>query len=167
MNVDNDIIKERKKEMAYKTKEQYQRHADNAHRRNQENKEITTLSEEQHDALAALCAFRHELHTNQKSLFNTESCNHSDYIRSLDGEIMENLNEVGLPNSLTFDIFSFESDSEYDEDIDGDYDEWYEKSIAGVFSFVEKVNSEIENYLREIDKIHGTSYCPTGALRNF
>ena len=153
--------------MAYKTKEQYQRHAENAHRRNQENKEITTLSEEQHDALAALCAFRHELHTNQKSLFNTESSNHSDYIRSLDGGIMDSLDEVGLPNSLTFDIFSFESDSEYDEDIDGNYDEWYEKSIAGVFSFVEKVNSEIESYLREIDKIHGTSYCPTGALRNF
>lgn len=144
--------------MARKSKEQYQHQTENAHKRNFEQKEIATLTEEQHEALAQVCSIRHELHTNQKSLFCSESSKYSTLLNYLDGGIKEILNSAKLKNSLSWNIVDLPSD--YDcEDSD--------KGLSEVFSFVEKVNSEIENYLREIDKTHGTNYCPTGALRNF
>jgi hypothetical protein len=151
----NDI--ERKKEMAYKTKDEYQRHTENAHKRQSEMREnIATLTEEQHEALSQVCSIRHELHSNQKSLFCSESSKYSTLLNYLDGGVKEILNSANLKNSLSWNIIDLPSD--YDcEDPD--------KGLTEVFSFVSKVNSEIENYLREIDEVHGTSYCPTGALR--
>lgn len=144
--------------MARKSKEQYQRHTENAHAKQNSMKEITTLTEEQHEALSQVCSIRHELHSNQKSLFNSESSKYSTLLNYLDGGIKEILNSAKLKNNLSWNIVELPSDYDCDD---------IELGLSEVFTFAERVNTEIENYLREIDKLHGTNYCPTGALRNF
>lgn len=146
------------KTMARKSKEEYAMHTENAKGRQEEMKSITTLTEDQHDALAKVCSIRHELHTNQKSIYRSESSKFSELINYMDGEIKNILLSVGLKNDLKWNVI----------DLPCDYDcEDAEQGLSDVYDFVAKVNKQIENYLRNIDAVHGTSYCPTGALRKF
>ncbi len=152
--------------MAVLSKQQYERRNENAAIRMEQNAKAQTLNTGQHEALSWLCKVRHDIHTNQKAIFCVESGDHSKLSRYIDSEIKEKLREVGLKNSLSWNMLDVPDDHFYDkpEDEGGfnlDYDTAYETCIR----FLEKVNTDIEKYLRSIDEIHGTSYCPTGLTR--
>jgi len=168
-------------------KEGYERKREWAANRMAANKEINTLTEEQHDALANLASFRHELHTNQKSLFNTGSANYDNFWKMIwDGEanefseLNEKLNEVGLPllprysplelsNDMDFnDVEIIDGDIIYEVGIDSENERWqdkYDYAYSEVIDYAEKINTDIENYLSEIDEKYDTNYTPTGASR--
>lgn len=148
----------------------YERKNEWAANRMEQNKNIDTLTEQQHDALAWLCSIRHTIHTNQKSMFISNSVDFDlwKYIDGVDDNtIKEKLESVGLPNNLSWDALFVPSDYDYnmrfneDKSWYNDYDAAYEIHI----DFLEKVNTDIENYLRNIDKEHGTNYAPSGHTR--
>lgn len=137
----------------------YDRKREYAARKMEENRLIETLNEEQHDVLSWLCSLRHEMHTNQHSLFLNESAEFSlwkDYEL-----IYSKLTACGLPEIKLIDSASIpcDADSEFDEDFN--YDEAYEEYMG----IIEDINNKIETYLRTIDKEYGTDYCPTGKSR--
>lgn len=110
-------------------KEGYERKAEWADRRMEDNKSVDTLTEDQHEVLASVCSKRHTLHGHRMAeglyfLGRTSSDVWNSYLDSPFtgniGLINQNLIDSGLP---------------------------------------------VEAYLLNIDKIHGTSYCPQGASR--
>jgi hypothetical protein len=143
--------------MAKKTKKQYSRHTENAHRKHEEMKSISSLTEEQHYASSEICSIRHELHSNQESIYKTGSSNFSKFNNYLDYKIKEILDEVGLKNNLSWNVDILPTDYEDDSN--------YEDDIQEIYCFMEKVNREIESFLRSVDNMYGTEYCPTGKLR--
>ena len=147
------------------SKEAYEGKREWASKKMADMKMITTLTEEQHDVLAELCSFRHELHTNQESLFNTESANYPFFNEMLSGGINEKLKEVGLPEIKSLDVLY----DDFPTDMDIFYDiaefETNEEGLEIALQRASEINSAIEGYLLEIDKQHGTSYCPSGYTR--
>lgn len=166
--------------MGYVNKEGYERKAEWAARRNAKNAEIETLTPEQHEALAEVCRMRHEIHIGHKAMFVTESANYDklwSYLPNWEGsgKINEVLSETGLakielpdltmsaPNdNIWCEAMEDDDRAEYDDDIDRWIAEYAEPTLEDM---LDKVNNQIEDYLRNIDKEHGTSYCPTGATR--
>jgi len=156
--------------MAYLKKSQYERRAANAAIRMEQNKQISSLTAEQHQALKELCYHRHEMHSNMDSV-----------TRSRENKIMANLEKVGvmlaqagipcpaLPSDECdyIDIDDIDSLYEYDDvpEDDEERQEWYDENYRRIMSELSELNGQIEEYLRIIDEQHGTSYCPTGAQR--
>lgn len=141
-----------------------QRYAENKHR---QNAEIESLTEEQHETLAWLCSVRHNLHTTDiRAWFKT------DFDWDILDRINETLTEANLP-AIEFADYSdvtTEDDWYYilDEDDRAEYEdinEWIDEVIHEVSNAKEAINNQIESYLRQIDKEHGTEYCPTGHAR--
>lgn len=137
----------------------------------EDQKKVTTLNDQQHEALAALCTFRHKLHCNQTALFNAESSDYDFFIKKLSSEYNEcignELNSVGIANRLSYNLESLPTSHDYDADYNED-EPWYndhEAAEAFVITFAEQINNDIEALLRRIDKEHGTNYCPTGITR--
>lgn len=130
-----------------------------------ENAKVETLTEEQHDALESLCKIRHNMHSNKAIMFNSEAANSElwgDYDR-----ISELLEEAKLPK-LTLPDSSEDFTVSYDYDIDDrglSFSEWCEEAEQEFFEQMEDVNNKIERYLKDIDEVHGTHYCPTGLSR--
>lgn len=155
--------------MAYLSKEAYERKQAYADRRMRENREIETLTEEQHDVLSWLCSIRHKIHSmNTEHLFCSQSSDYDNwrYIDTFyyDNEIMTELNSVNLPKwEWNFDSSSVTTDA--DEDIN--IDEVWNDAIYEISGIIERWNESIEDYLRKIDEQYGTSYCPTGRSRIF
>lgn len=148
--------------MAIISKDGYDRKREYAARKMEENRLVDTLTAEQHDVLAWLCAYRHTMHVDQESLFHSESSNFStmwsDY-DSINNRLCEcGLSPITLPDSI--DIPS-DADGEFDEDF------VYEEALESFFEIIEGINNTIESYLRDIDRTHHTNYCPTGASRIF
>nr|6NMD_B Chain B, AcrVA1 [Moraxella bovoculi] len=167
----------------YEAKERY------AKKKMQENTKIDTLTDEQHDALAQLCAFRHKFHSNKDSLFLSESAFSGEFSFEMQSDENSKLREVGLPtiewsfydNSHIPDDsfrewFNFANYSELSEtiqeqglELDLDDDETYELVYDELYTEAmgeyEELNQDIEKYLRRIDEEHGTQYCPTGFAR--
>ncbi len=133
-----------------------------------ENAENEALTEEQHEALAWLCRFRHEWHTSMDALFNTESAEYDSLWPEYE-QINEKLSASGLDTiSGLPDIADFGCSEDYW--CCGDfptYDDWIDKSGAyeNFCDMHNDVNNIIERYLQSIDKKYGTSYCPSGATR--
>jgi hypothetical protein len=146
----------------------------------QDNAQISTLTEEQHDVLRRLCKFRHDWHTTD--LLNLLSPEYSIW-KQYD-EISDMLSSVDLPKLVLPDSENFPSEMDYYELLDPEEREqyedqatdismhngftlWLEESGIGddLAEMHEDVNVQIEDYLRQIDKIHGTHYCPTGMSR--
>lgn len=180
--------------MGYISKDGYERKAAAAAQRMAENAEVDTLTEDQHEALAWLCAVRHEMHTTDAdAMYYTEYAD-SDLWANLcgtevmdeDGEIQQRLADAGLPAIQDIrvpDPMSTDADSTYmstDELLDvlpesyRPEDTTDESAVAEAYSeygihecreYAERVNTTIEQYLRAIDEEHGTSYCPSGATR--
>jgi hypothetical protein len=132
-----------------------------------ENKKIETLTKEQHEALAKLCRIRHELHTNQKTLFFAESGDHQRLWKYIDLDweseyhIDNILHEANLPKiGINTSGADYPTDHDYE---DMGYD--YEEALSCVLNMAEAVNTKIEIYLREIDEQYGTNYCPSGITR--
>ena len=161
--------------MAYLKKEQYEYRRESAAKRNLSNEEIATqngMSEEQAELISKLCSMRHELH-----------CNIDSYVESNDqlvlrdwNRIEEDMIDAGLPALGVYNMMTDIDDidglmHDYGEDVpDSDSDDfqgWYDDNYNRIAECWSDVNKTIEDYLAEIDKRHGTSWCPTGALRNF
>lgn len=128
-----------------------------------ENAEIETLTEEQHDALRELCRIRHEMHCNQDDFFYSEHSNHSTFWHYIDETINSILTDANLP-SINFDIDICDYELDYEVDY-YDEPEQFEAAYDKCIKMASHVNDLIENYLLQIDKEHGTSYCPTGFAR--
>ena len=156
--------------MAYLKKSQYERRTENAAIRMEKNAAVSSLSEEQHEALKELCRMRHEMHSNMDSV--TRSC---------ENRIMANLEkscvmlaQAGIPCPAlptdesdyididTIDLlYEIEDVPEYDEE----RQEWYVDNYSRIMLELSELNGQIEDYLRSIDEKHGTSYCPSGSQR--
>jgi hypothetical protein len=92
--------------MAYLTQEAYDRKREYAARRMEDNREIETLTEEQHDALSKVCEDRHRLHGHgmSEAIYCTEHPNNRDWYEIIDdpytgerGAINTVLEEARLP----------------------------------------------------------------------
>jgi len=162
--------------MAFLTKEQYEGKQRAAERRMTENAKKETLTEEQHDALSWLCMIRHEMHGHQEAFFHEESSDHTKFWNYIDTDINERLTKAGL-SKIEFEYDELDdyntdgfviSDLD-DEDIDDDdeREERIAEALEEIIHLAETFNTTIEDYLREIDEEHGTSYCPTGISRLF
>ena len=117
--------------MAYLTGQEYDRRREAAATRMERQREITTLTEEQHDALAALCSLRHRIHSDHRaadSLFCTGSGDYDEYWQAMQGMaedfrpmhyVFADLMAAGLPR------FRFSEDGcGYCNDMDWNDDEY-------------------------------------------
>ena len=155
--------------MAYLSKEAYDRKREWAARKHKKQKCVTALSEEQHEVLAELCRIRHELHCNKDAFFIT---GRADYRSTRayfpneigDGRINEDLASVGLPIiRWSHSFLDFPDDNAWQE---GGYEDW-DEAYEAARDMAEDLNSNIEDYLRNIDEEYGTEYAPSGATRIF
>ena len=103
------------------SKDQYQRRAENAQKRMDEQKEVSSLTEEQHEAIAEVCRMRHELHCNQDSAYLTESTGANIWRSYLDNESGQ-----GLINSIlnAAELETINSLQLSDSHIDDSYSYW-------------------------------------------
>ncbi|MDE2015980.1 MAG: hypothetical protein KGJ89_05470 [Patescibacteria group bacterium] len=104
------------------------------------------------------------------------------------GRINANLEKAGLPtideleldedlpddqwsDCLTLDEAAEECGFEYEGEAEDHEDEisraYADYGVELCGKFQEKINTIIEDYLRQIDQEHGTDYCPSGDLRVF
>lgn len=146
---------------------------------NAKNAEIETLTAEQHELIQEICKFRHEVHCNIDSYFNAfskHSATISDgwvIVELFKEDFVFNLNELlkkyNLPKFHTsFDFISCPDDSWVETDRDDDEEAWqdeYDGLQRECYQEFNKLNSDIEKWLSNIDNEHGTSYCPTGFAR--
>ena len=167
--------------MGFLDKEAYERKREWAAKRMEENTEIETLNEEQHEILAKLCQLRHELHTNWDSVFNNNYDDVNYFCDDIDDNISDQLASVGLPRLkllssqklVTVDDFDLLMDDELQEyeeiaensNYDSAYDAWREDEYEKCCGWLNETNNNVESYLKAIDDEHGTSYCPSGSTR--
>lgn len=155
-------------------KEMFEAKARYAERKNSDNFDIATINgmeEEQAGAIVKLCAYRHYIHTHQDSLWCVESADYDKMNDLLNGGIYEMLKEVGIENMLAWDTSDLDNDQTYDLNLDDateeEKEEAYEEAYRAVYYFVERVNKQIEKFLKEIDEKYKTQFCPTGLSRLF
>jgi hypothetical protein len=152
--------------MGYLNKAQYDYRRESAAKKMREQRSITSLTEEQHEALSDVCRIRHELHCSMEDRFYTGSCNfsaHWHYCNNdYDSSIYAILKNVGLENNLFWNNEEIPNDMDWE-----DYEEWdcWEDAYQACYDFCGNINKEIEQYLRNVDKKHGTEYAPSGSLR--
>lgn len=137
------------------------------------NRQKTTLTPSQHDALDYLCAVRHEMHSKQRGFYLSDDPHHNNfelYIgKNGDGVLNQVLASVGLPLlHYNKDIFKVLEGHEFDRmEFKSDYEfemykaQFYDKSKE----IIEELNTRIEGYLKKVDREHGTHYCPVGKYR--
>ena len=133
-----------------------------------------SLTDDEHIALAQLCEMRHKLHCG--NAYSSESGRSlrdalTDYSIVI-GELSLDIDISEIETSLDLDFDFEEAREELDEEAD-DYDD--EKDLlydrmASDSSYrhsnqVATINNKIEDFLRKIDNIHGTNYCPSGYAR--
>ena len=162
-------------------KRQYEQRANSAAKRMAENAKNDSLTSEQHEVIASLCSYRHNLHSSMDRICqNDENGYKNELIR-----INSLLKEVGLTpmdfcginpgedyidiDDMQESIFFAKEDGSYidKDDYPKEYQDWYDETYFSIMEKLESLNKKIENYLSEIDKKYNTSYCPTGALRIF
>lgn len=117
------------------------------------------LTDEQIDFIETVCSIRHKIHTNREHLFNNEADNKEewDFIDNLN----QNLNKNNLPK-----IENLRRIDDYTTEIDVDYNDMdYDKALDEFYEQIEELNTQIEKWLKEIDNIYGTNYCPCGKYR--
>lgn len=138
---------------------------------------VETLSEAQHDVLAALCNARHKMHVKgADAVWN----GYDDWVERLvggiiqgAGEINMRLRSVGFPeiDLLTFDdctdrVSLMELSEYYIEDGES-YDDARDRLFNEINDIVQDNDRKICKYLEDIDKEHGTEYAPTHRSRGF
>ena len=140
-----------------------------------ENREIETLTEEQHDALEMICRARHELHTNMDRIVKGSERNYlGDIVRANSALEESGLNIIdGIPTD-TVDYIDIDSIRELEDigeapsrDNEDEWQEWYNAEYHRIYDELENLNKTIEKYLEQIDIEHGTHYAPTGKSRIF
>jgi len=148
-------------------KEEYERREMAAQRRMKEQKEITTLSEEQHDLISEICAIRHKLHVFGKKYYyleNGDNDTFSDFFENINFRLIElDLPPIeGIPR-----IDEFPNDCDRYNGVIDNTDEDEEENYNEFLSMMDDVNNNVEEWLHHIDRIYDTSYAPTGAYRIF
>lgn len=151
----------------------YQRRRESAAKRMIDNSKNENLTEEQHEALAELCKIRHEIHSNVKSVIISDDENYKARLINVNIK----LEELGLPymkfipcgEGDYIDIDTIDGLYEYGEPPEDDEEkqEWYDDNYHRISEELEKLNENIEKYLKVIDDKYSTNYCPTGGLRKF
>lgn len=159
--------------MAYLSKDQYERRNENAARRMNENKNVTSLTEAQHEALSNLCTARHELHSDLDSVITSEENTKKQELIEVNIQLKESgLTPMSFIPTDESDFIDIDSIGELItlEDVDSDdedYKEWHDENYERINGELEGLNTKIENYLSALDKAHGTNYAPTGKQRIF
>lgn len=109
------------------------------------------LTDKQHTALAIVATMRHALHCTKDTGDQKITDARNTSINFFEHLMPIMLRTVGLPMML------IHTDS-LDRSVSSGISEDIRKAI-------ESVNDEVENYLRAVDNVYGTSYCPTGIQR--
>lgn len=159
--------------MAYFTKDQYQMKNEWAAKRMTANKEIATLTEEQHETIAAICALRHEAHTSFSEFWNPQGDSKLSRLFPSEWEtedcvIDEMLSEVNLPpvRWSTQRTYRNSPDVEdYHEEIDDDTNEDDKNEILDclkndLLETLTELDQDVRDYLAYIDSVHNTNYAP-------
>lgn len=140
-----------------------------------ENKEIETLTEEQHDALSQMCSARHILHTNIDRITKGSEQDYLGNIIEANGTLKKSALPIieGIPTD-TIDYIDIDSIGELEDlgeapsrDDEDEWQEWYDAEYSRIYDELENLNKTIEKYLEQIDTERGTHYAPTGASRIF
>lgn len=159
--------------MAHFTKDQYQAKNEWAAQRMSSNKEIATLTEDQHETIAAICTLRHEAHTNFEEFWNPKgtsklSCLFPCEWETEDCAINNMLSEAKLPsirwstqrtysNSPSIEDFCEEIDDNMDKD---EKNEILDDMKNDLQETLNKLDQDVRDYLAYIDSIHNTNYAP-------
>ncbi|MFA5068076.1 MAG: hypothetical protein WC466_08610 [Candidatus Izemoplasmatales bacterium] len=158
---------------AYHSKDVYDKKREYAARKMAKNKDIDTMTDEQHDAVANLCSIRHELHTNMHNVAISDDQNIKKKIVLANIQLRESdlphMSFVPLDEIDYIDIDSIEDLKLMGENPENDEEknEWYTENYYRISNELSELNSNIEKYLKQIDEKYGTSYCPTGLSRVF
>lgn len=164
--------------MAYLNKEQYEYRREAAAARNVKNEKIAVdngMTEQQADLISRLCSLRHELHCSMDDIVKGNDV--AEDIRERFASLEDKMEESGLPE---FGVSGWLEDLDdmdglmyyYGEDVPEDHDsdefkDWYNEEYQRIYNELSNIHDSIEHYLKEIDEKYKTSFCPTGALRNF
>jgi hypothetical protein len=155
--------------MAYLNKDQYDYRRETAARRAADNKQITTLTDEQHDLIAEVARMRHEIHCSVDSMYNCESVDYNkwQWIDNGSEGINDRLSDAGLPKiQFTYnDISQFPTSEDRYTGVIDNTDEAEEENRNEYYKMMLHLNSNMEVYLTMIDREYGTHYAPTGELR--
>lgn len=160
--------------MARLSASEYEKRKANAELKMAKNALVLSLTEEQHDALATLCAARHNMHSSMDSCAkSTENGLLQDIIRA-NGEIrkagLAPIPDIGTDDGDDFidiDTIALARELENMDVDDEGYSTWEEETYERIIEELESLNQTIEQYLAKIDAKYGTQYAPTGAQRIF
>lgn len=158
--------------MAYYSKEIYEKKAMWAENRMERNKEIETLTEEQHEALSYIASKRHNLHTMRAGSSKYEAYTKFFGSEFCDGELYNIITENQLPdmiNTITIDFNTFMDDDWNEEGLDCSTDEYqyaYDDAVSASENNVDSLDQDVRDYLAYIDSIHSTDYAPMGGDSN-
>lgn len=139
------------------------------------NKEIETLTEEQHDALSQMCSARHELHTNIDRITKGTEKDYLGDVIEANGMFKKSALPIidGIPTDKS-DFINIDSIRELEDlgeapsrDDEDEWQEWYDAEYSRIHDELAELNRKIEKYLEQIDIEHGTYYAPSGASRIF
>lgn len=142
------------------------------------------LTEEQTEALEAICKLRHDAHsTDPLDILAFGTSNSEKFLNTID-EINEMVSANNLPNiKWNIDLDTVPTEIDYYELLDDEereeyedrgrkeglsgYEQWLkeEEIIEDVVKKKEQLNSDIEKWLNMVDKKYGTNYSPTGFAR--
>lgn len=126
----------------------------------QENARSESLTMVQHTALMILCAYRHRLHVATEQFFalTEEAIRCRNFFQN---QLPILLRTAGLPALGTDLSFSIPNKSRISRgNILEDMSAYYLCA-----AYISGLNSDIEDYLRTIDRECGTEYAPSGAQR--
>ena len=112
-------------------------------------------------AIEQIGAFRHDLHSNIESIFNSESEFQEDINRMFEYDLPRLVEENHLEKfgKLEFWHDYLDLPSDYDEGVT------WEDAEEEVREFAEKVDKKIIKFIQKFDEKFGTSYAPTGYAR--
>ena len=166
--------------MAKLSKDIYDKKANWASERMERNKEIKSLTVNQHDALSTIASKRHNLHVSSggnPSRYDSEGYYNFFGSTFLDGKgkLIEIIEENNLPKFkpyLIIDEFTYLGGDEWnDDEIDGydenldlgseDYDKKYDAYLNIILNNIELLDQSVRDYLAYIDYLYGTNYAPS------
>ena len=138
------------------------------------NKEIETLTDEQHDALSQMCSARHELHTNMDRITKGSQVWLASIVDANYALAKSGLTPISLIPTDKSDFINIDSIRELEDlgeapsrDDEDEWQEWYDAEYSRIYDELAELNRKIEKYLEQIDAEHGTHYTPTGKSRIF
>ncbi len=156
---------------SFHSKDVYDKKAEWAFKKHQKNRSIDSLTEEQHDVLTELASIRHDFHVKMDDITKTDSGGIKKKLIKVNIELKQSgLDPIkSIPTSAEdyIDIDTIDELYEFDDvpEDDDERNEWYDDNYHRIYSELGELHNDIENYLLEIDKKHGTNYSPGGHTR--